>query len=341
MANTNKNKKHTKRLTLDDLLKDFSSVHMGQESSDLMENKTRKTIHHDMTIYDAVHKFCELSISLPQLMSGHITCKVDNDTKKKSWYVYPEIYGNWPLGRNPGEDPVGDKFKKFLDDLYDTYCKELDSKDNEALRKKICLLRSLPSNTPVAQLVNHPVRWERYQDGHEKAGDINLEKSPTVRFTIWYCDVDPAKAQATDFVVNQGMQKILTGLIDRRKDFYNNSPVKDEQVWDDEFTYTAGDYAKQKYPFRMRTRMEIITPKVYFSSKGSGDFQFKISKMEVYRKYESSAHRGPTEEETLRLMRETEEADQYFNHKRLAEEVVEDDVDREVKKAKIGSENDQ
>jgi len=335
MSNTSK--RYNKKLTLKEVVPLLKEIRPSGDASEIHENTKQGTIHHDLVLRDPVHKSCSITCTFPQLMSPHITRLVDDRTGKLSHYVYPEIYGKWPLGKNRGEDPVGDQIMDLLNAMYDNYVQDLETDAFSSLRRKICLLRNLPTSTPVKDLLNHPIRWEKYPATHEKAGDINPDKSPTVRLTMWSVEIKPEdkdKVKTTDFVFNNGTQKMLADLIDKRENFWNETPIKKEEIFDN-FTYTAGDFANGKYPFRMRSIIHFVTPKMYFSKKGPGDLQIKICKQEVIRKYESEGQRGRTEEENARLLQETLEADEFYNHKRLANTEV--DEERETKKAKIDS----
>lgn len=329
MSNNNNNKKpqkpkkHKKQIELENFAKESGNVHAGLESVDIMENTTRKTIHHDFTIVDPIHKNCDMVTLLPQLMSGHIACRKDDKSPKLSWYTALEIYGNWPLGKKRGEDPIGDQLMDFFNLLHERYIEELASKDFDTLRKKICMLRGLPNSTPAKDLVKHPVRRDVFRDG-DNMGEIDPSKSPNVSLIPWYMDADPDNLNPDDFNVNNGLQKILCSIIDKRTDFYNEKAVKDEKFFNDEFVYIAKDYMSGKYPFRLRSSMELITPKVYFDTKGPGNFQFKISKMRIYRKYASSGQRGLTEEQQMKMIKETEAADRHFGHKRLLDAISND-----------------
>ena len=330
-------KKHIKKLTLKEFSPLLKEMRAGGDASDIHENTKQGTIHHDLVLRDPIHKSCAISVTLPQLMSPHITRLIDDRSGKISHYIYLEIYGKWPLGRNRGEDPVGDQLMDMFNAFYDNYVQDLDSEAFSTLKRKICLLRNLSTSTPAKDLLNHPVRWEKYPASHEKAGDVDPDKSPNARLTMWSTELKPEdkeKVKPNDFIFNNETQKMLAELIDKRVNFWNETPIKKEDLFD-EFTYTAGDYTNGKYPFRMRSIIQTITPKMYFSKKGPGDLQLKISKLEVIRKYESEGQRGRTEEENARLMQETLEADEYFNHKRLASTEV--DEEREAKKAKIES----
>lgn len=326
MSNTSKknskngtSRKPIKKLTLKQVLQKKESLTSG-DSDELHLNVGRSCAHHDMMWVDGDDKkLYTIGTKLPPLLTSYILRAIDKDSKRQSFKTWVDIYGNWPLGKNRGEDPIGDELMDYLNAMHDAYCNGLDQKESEAIKKSIFIETKQTAqpgvkiSTPTRERLRSPVIWEVYPSDHDQAGEIDPNKSPNFKVMLWDQDIGPDTFIAPDdLVVDNGQKKIRTAVYDRTKDFHTAKKITTEAAFEN-VLYTAGDFAKGRFPFKLLQQIDLLNPKVYWQKDKMGEWQIKATSMDVTEKITGENSREKTPEELIQLQRDTLAAQSYYN----------------------------
>jgi len=312
-------KKPVKTARLDDFLKLVPFIAGDTEKEGIRHNTTRHCIHHELVLQEKNQKPHNTSLKLPPMVTGYILRRKDEDSGRVSHKTFAPIYGNWPVGKNRGEDPRGDKIYDALDGLHKSYCGGLDS--NPTVKKRIYLdtKQSCAMTEPAENRVKSPILWETFDSKHEQAGEIDPSKSPYFKIMVWDQDVDMnADIQPDALIVDEGRKKIITAIYDRTTNFENKSKIRTEADML-RFCYSPGDWRQGKFPFELFQQIDLLNPTVYWQKEKQGEFQIKATEMNITKKIMGSGSHEKTAEEIQEMKRETMEAEDYYGvHKRVA-----------------------
>lgn len=273
-------------------------------------NTGRHCVHHETVLLDADDKASNPQIGVPAMRTHHLTLNRDKKSGRVSYKTFVPIYGNWPVGKNRGEDPRGDALLDLLESLHKDYCDWLDA--NPTIKKKVYMAseQTCVMTAPAADHVISPVIWEKYPATHEQAGEVNLEKSPEFKVMFWDMDITPeTELRPDDLLIDQRQKKGMTCVVDDRE---GKAIRVITEPYLQEFAYEAGDYKKGKYPFMLFQQMKLLSPTVFWESKRPAVFQIKATDMWIREKIVSDSPNAVTPEERAAMDREAEEAAQYY-----------------------------
>jgi hypothetical protein len=338
-------KKPVKQVRLDEFLKLVPSIAGDTEKEGIRHNSTRHCIHHELVLQMPGAKPHNVSLKLPPMVTGYILRRKDEDSGRLSHKTFVPIYGNWPVGKNRGEDPRGDKLLDALKGLHKSYCEGLDA--NPLVKKRIYLDTKQPCVTTglAEERVKSPVLWEVFDSKHERAGEIDDSKSPYFKIMLWEQELDAnADIPPDALIVDEGRKKIITSIYDRTTKFENKSKIRTEMELS-RFTYMPGDWRQGKFPFELFQQIDLLNPTVYWQKEKQGEFQIKCTEMNITQKIQGGGAHEKTPEEIQDMKREIMEAEDYYNvHKRAAAGVVDQpdteagSEERPLKRAKTAEE---
>jgi hypothetical protein len=336
-----KNKRPTKYLDMAGALKVAAQMGPNPNEHELHINPSVGCVHHETQLNDAMSgKAHDTVTKTPILPSSAIICTTDELTKKQSFCLYVEIYGNWPRGRKPGEDPVGDDVRAFLTSQWEAYTHAMDTPDFSALKKKLFIKTKQGDavKVPCGERVKDPVQWPIFGDDHERAGEVDDSKSPFFIVKLWETELKNGQEPSPDdLVVNGGRQKVFTKIYDRTENF--NAPViKDEKALSN-VVYYKGSYKQGARQFRLNVQLSLMNGTVYYAVEKRGDIQLKASIINVTKKTIVENNYDMTEADVQDLMLQAMAAEEYYR-KAQPDGIEHADGDTEEGKDKRAVESD-
>ena len=343
-------------LSLDQMIErlkiDGSITVAGAADTHVKHEHSSDFVHHNMVLQEqAKSERKNWSCKLPVCSASNITRMVPKEGGSyPNWFFHVDIYPKWPLGKNKGEDPQGDKLLEFLQSMEKRYNAELLA--NPDVMAKIyahigeaeSLDRDgniLPQKTPL-EMMEPVVCRSKFPAGHAMAGKIDDSKSPTFKVKLWDSKISATNQPREDSLkvcqarTNNGRPAVdakgndvyrmflWTTIYDMRTNYMNKECLKTENQLN-EFVYTKGD-AKggSNYPFKLMVAVELLAPSVFWSKGKKATLQLKASTIFIYKKVRSERRARASPEELLQQQQEAMAAMAAFG---WTEEDCDDGVD--------------
>ena len=307
-----------KKFTIEEFIKKIDEFGGNPNKSELMKGviSGATNYHHTTLMTDSVTKKNYVAnIKFPVLLTSNIVCLVDDKSGKQSFYIYPEIYGSWPIGKERGQDPEGDSVMDFLEKQDEYYAKSMDTncsniKEDIYFGTKQDLSKGVPK---CRDKLKSLIKWPVYDENHEKKGQVDPTKSPSFSIKLWDQDVQPDEQISSEsLLVNQGRQKIYTNIFDRTTNFNTDDHIKNEQEFLN-FTYTKGDSQyNSKPPFKLLVEIEILNPSYYWQQEKTGVVQLKAARINIMQKIIIKRAPQMSESDKQELMKKTLLAQQKY-----------------------------
>ena len=244
----------------------------------------------------------------PVLKGSNITKQIIPPSTSASFFLFLDIYGNWPKGKIRGEDPKGDAVFDFLLAIEASYQASLE-KDNETRMEifKYAAQEPIVRNekqtiTNIEKVINPIICYSTFPVGHAQEGLRDDSKSPNFRVKLWdvkltdknrdkirndslLVNVDPnADPNGDPNDPNRYLQRIFTQIFDLRRNKMSDTYITREHALN-EFIYAKGDSSQGKSQFTMLVVATVLAPSWYWEAKKVGaSLQFKASAIDIYQK---------------------------------------------------------
>jgi hypothetical protein len=300
---------------LEDMINDVpsengQSIELQSENEIKFQTAPKHNVHHSWKrfVNGVLQKFTE--IRLPAMQASGITASVPKGSNVVTHFIHADVYANWPLGKEPGQDPRGDEIKDFINLLETAYMRAMDKPKNAALRTKIlthvgkvgeertragAVVKKTVDN--IEDEICPTINYSVYPAGHALEGKVDDSKSPTVKFKLWESKATEANSQnvRSDSLFAYGDSafgadgaapnlRIWTKIYDRRANKGNSVPISKTSDFE-QFTYRAGDSARGKSQQTMDVIPTILNPTCYWEAgkEMSGTMQLKLSALVIGR----------------------------------------------------------
>lgn len=275
-----------------------------------------KQLHHPTELQDGSTYTVKSDI---MKISGGIT-SVAGDDGGRSYYAFADMYKTYPIADETSKDAIlGTKmknallqFREHLGSFYDndpalkeyvfkTYDqkeKVYDEEGNVTL-KDVALAKTR---------IKMPFTPSKFQKGHEKEGEVDPSRSPTVRFHIW-----TGRPKQNDdgtglpqFLIDGGRKVLYTRITDLHRHGAGAKPIT--ALGDFlRYVYASGDLKAGKPRYTLYAKLEWLAPSIYFKPGALGDIQLKLKSMEIYAVERENLSYEVTEEEKMTRLIEMQE----------------------------------
>jgi hypothetical protein len=312
-----------------DKLLDAGHVRFTRGKEIVVATTPTKCAHHALVVevpgQPAVTNYI---ISFPPLKTSHITKMIPQDSKFATYFTYADLYAKWPLGKNEGEDPQGEELVKFFQKIRVKYCEALQN-DTETLNR-ICMatnqLKTDDDGKPiplsnVGDKVASTINYPKYQEPHEKAGQRDFDKSPTIKVALWTAKLENGKPQGVKKPKSLKDSLLLQPYIEdptgderdpSRYRLFSYTKIENcmanpkfpEVILKESrlkrFQYCKGDSALGLGdPSTMMCDIEIVAPTFFWADGKDAVLKFKASYIGIhYQKY-LTGNKGKTEQERI------------------------------------------
>ena len=276
-----------------------------------------------------------LHVRFEMLYYSNIVCLIDEKSGKKSYYLYGDIYGKWPLGKERGQDPYGDVTIDLLEALQDRYAQSMDQDECKDVKKTIFVGSKQgvpPGSTPTKSRLKSIINYPTFDAGHAKAGEPDTSKSPTFALKIWDKEYVPIVAQQQyqqigqtvyavpprdSLIIDNGTKQVFTKVYDKTVNTWNQEKITSEKDFA-EFVYTKGDARlNDKPPFRLRAEVTILSPSYYWQAEKLGSAQLKIVQLDIIRKLPVDRKPLLTPEQQEQQFQRFRKAEMFYNDREI------------------------
>ncbi len=252
----------------------------------------------------------------PRQNSGSIAYYMKEGNPKPSFYMHHEVQSDWWRKDAQGNvlrqrNAAGDAVEKFWNAFYDRMIELLEQ---VPMKDRILAMGAKVAKKALREAISHPLRWQKYPDDHENAGDEDHDKSQQLKLNLWTKDLSrPGKGanskkwqQKRDALQQQQQQQqqpdqedtegaseivipgteimLLTNVYDLTSDKANPNGEKAKnynQVKRFMSSKSPHPNTNPRYS-RMTTMVQLLAPTLTFKRADDADGELKIKPRDLY-----------------------------------------------------------